>query len=270
MPVQSVNLLGIPYDLNSSFQRGPALAPNTIRKALFGSSLNKGTENGQSIAPDNPHWQDSGDLNISESDDFVAVIEQRVQQSLAQGQRLLTLGGDHSISYPLVKAYAKHFDQLTVVHIDAHSDLYDEFKGNRLSNACPFARIMELDLVDSLHQYGIRTLNQHQLEQAEKFGVQMTQMHQWRAGMLPDISGAVYLSIDVDGIDPAFAPGVSHREPGGLSSREVINFIHHLPGELVGCDLVELNPLNDIDNLTANLCGKLVKELAGKMLASIH
>lgn len=266
--MNAVNLWGINWDGNSSFRKGPALAPDTIRKALFEGSLNRGTESGSSLA-DNPQWGDAGNHNLTEGDDFVQSIEQAAVQLLQQGKRLLTLGGDHSISYPLLRAYHKLYPELTIVHLDAHSDLYHEFKGNKLSNACPFARIMEEELAVDLYQYGIRTLNEHQLQQAARFKVKMIQMQDWSPGQVPHIQGPVYLSLDVDAIDPAFAPGVSHREPGGFSSREVINFIHQLPGQVVGCDLVEFNPLQDIDNLTANLCGKLVKELAGKMLAAL-
>lgn len=264
-----VGLLGIPFDDNSSFERGPAKAPQVIRNTLSGGSLNSGCENGQNLK-DNPLWHDCGDLTLIKDDDFVESISEHTDTLLQQGFRLLTLGGDHSISYPLLRGYARHYPNLTIVHIDAHSDLYDSFKGNRLSNACPFARVMEEGLCSRLVQFGIRTLNAHQVAQAERFGVEMYQMKDWPLPALPKIEGPVYLSLDVDGIDPAFAPGVSHREPGGLSTREVINLIHTMEGKMVGADLVEFNPLKDIDNMTAQLSGKLLKELAGVLLAGLE
>ena len=94
----------------------------------------------------------------------------------------------------------------------------------------------------------------------------MIEMRHWQTGQLPEFDGPVYLSLDVDALDPAFAPGVSHREPGGFSTREVINLIHRLNVPLVGADLVEFNPDKDIDGMTAQVCAKLVKEIAGKML----
>ncbi|NQZ05704.1 MAG: agmatinase [Algicola sp.] len=258
-------LLGIPFDDNSSFERGPAKAPAVIRKVLSSGSLNSGCENGQNLK-DNPAWVDCGDILINPQDDFVQTIESACDKLLADGTRLLTLGGDHSISYPLLKSYAKVYPNLTILHIDAHSDLYDSFKGNRLSNACPFARIMEDKLCVRLVQMGIRTLNQHQVEQAQRFGVQMIEMKDWQPGDMPSLEGPIYLSLDIDGIDPAFAPGVSHREPGGFTSREIINIIHQIKGPLVGADIVEFNPLKDIDNMTAQLAAKLVKEVAGKLI----
>jgi arginase family enzyme len=154
---------------------------------------------------------------------------------------------------------------LTVLHIDAHPDLYDEFEGRRFSHACPFARIMEEGLAHRLVQVGIRTMNGHQREQARRFGVETIDMRAWADGVRPHVTGPLYVSIDLDGLDPAFAPGVSHREPGGLSVREVIGFVQALPHPLAGADIVEFNPSQDPLGLTAPVAAKLVKELVGRM-----
>jgi len=262
-----VALLGVPFDDNSSFERGPALAPSNIRQVLNHGSLNGTTESGVNLR-ESMRWIDAGDMHIAASDNFIVEIEQRCDLLLAENTRLLTLGGDHSISYPILKSYRKFFNEITVLHIDAHSDLYDSFKGNRYSNACPFARVMEDGLCQRLVQVGIRTLNLHQLEQIEKFNVESLEMRHWPLSQPLVFEHPVYLSLDIDGIDPAFAPGVSHREPGGLTSREVINLIHQINMPLVGADIVEFNPNKDIDNMTAQLAAKLVKEVAGKMLLS--
>ena len=261
----NVALLGIPFDDNSSFERGPALAPDKIREVLNHGSLNGATELGVNLR-ESALWLDAGDVNIAAADNFINNIEQRCDELLAQNTRLLSLGGDHSISYPLLKSYRKFFDKLSILHIDAHSDLYDSFKGNRYSNACPFARVMENGLCDRLVQVGIRTLNLHQNEQIKKFNVESLEMRNWPLAQPLVFDHPVYLSLDIDGIDPAFAPGVSHREPGGLTTREVINLIHQINMPLVGADIVEFNPNKDIDNMTSQLAAKLVKEVAGKML----
>jgi agmatinase len=261
----NVALLGIPFDDNSSFERGPALAPNKIREVLNNGSLNGATELGVNLR-ESEFWLDAGDVNITTAENFINNIEQRCDELLAQNTRLLTLGGDHSISYPILKSYRKFFDKLSILHIDAHSDLYDSFKGNRYSNACPFARVMEDGLCDRLVQVGIRTLNLHQNEQIKKFNVESLEMRNWPLAQPLVFDHPVYLSLDIDGIDPAFAPGVSHREPGGLTTREVINLIHQINMPLVGADIVEFNPNKDIDNMTSQLAAKLVKEVAGKML----
>jgi arginase len=261
-----VALLGIPFDDNSSFERGPALAPSKIREVLNNGSLNGSTELGINLR-ESKLWLDAGNVEITSSDNFIENIEQRCDELLAQNTRLVTLGGDHSISYPILKSYRKYFNKLSILHIDAHSDLYDSFKGNRYSNACPFARVMEDGLCDRLVQVGIRTLNLHQTEQIKKFNVESLEMRNWPLSQPLKFDHPVYLSLDIDGIDPAFAPGVSHREPGGLTTREVINLIHQINMPLVGADIVEYNPNKDIDNMTSQLAAKLVKEVAGKMLS---
>ncbi len=262
-----VALLGVPFDENSSFERGPALAPSVIRDVLSHGSLNGSTELGINLR-ESDRWLDAGDINVTVPENFIVAIEQRCDQLLSNNTRLVTLGGDHSISYPVLKSYRKHFDQLTILHIDAHSDLYDSFKGNRYSNACPFARVMEDGLCERLVQVGIRTLNLHQEQQIAKFSVESLEMRHWPLSQPLVFEHPVYLSLDIDGIDPAFAPGVSHREPGGLTTREVINMIHQINTPLVGADVVEFNPNKDIDNMTSQLAAKLVKEIAGKMLLS--
>jgi arginase family enzyme len=149
--------------------------------------------------------------------------------------------------------------------VDAHPDLYQDFEGDLFSHAAPFTRIMEEGLVTRLVQVGIRTLSGHQKAQVDRFQVEVVDMRAWSAGVRPKITGPVYLSIDLDGLDPAFAPGVSHWEPGGLSTREVLALIQGLEGPLVGADVVEFNPVRDPAGITAMVCAKLVKELAGKM-----
>jgi arginase family enzyme len=150
--------------------------------------------------------------------------------------------------------------------IDAHPDLYDAFEGDRYSHACQFARIMEERLARGLWQVGIRTMTGHQREQAARFGVEVIDMRRWARGERPEVRGPVYVSIDLDGIDPAFAPGVSHPEPGGLTVREVLEILRTLDGPFVGADVVELNPRRDTDARTAGVAAKLVKELAARMV----
>jgi arginase family enzyme len=145
--------------------------------------------------------------------------------------------------------------------------LYDEFDGSRVSHACPFARIMEERLAKRLIQVGIRTLNRHQREQAEKFGVEILPMSLLPVYDRVKVRGPVYISFDMDVLDPAFAPGISHREPGGMSVREAIAHLHAIEGTVVGADIVELNPAQDVSGMTAIVAAKILKELMGKMMA---
>jgi arginase len=259
-------ILGIPFDANSSFLRGPAQAPPLIRDAFHSDASNYWSETGVDLGAEDA-YVDSGDLDLSEANAF-GEIETAVEQLIEQNLRPICLGGDHSITYPILRAFSRKYPQLTIVHFDAHPDLYDEFQGSKLSHACPFARIMEGGLASRLIQIGIRTLNAHQREQAARFKVEQYEMENLPARDVLQLQGPVYLSFDVDVLDPAFAPGISHREPGGLTVREAIHFLHAITGQIVGADIVEYNPVRDVDHLTAMVCAKLLKEIAGKIIRS--
>lgn len=258
-------LLGLPNDSNSSYLRGSAKAPEAIRQALHCESSNLSTEDGGDLGNE-VRFVDLGDLQQFDGIPYRCSIEETITAALARGASILSLGGDHAISYPALRAYARHFGPLDVLHLDAHPDLYDELDGNRYSHACPFARALEEGCIRRLIQIGIRTMNTPQRAQAEKYGVEVIDADSW-TGTLPDgILHPLYISVDMDVLDPAFAPGVSHHEPGGLSTRDVLRLIHNLPVRPVGADLVELNPSRDGSGMSAMVAAKIVKELAAAML----
>jgi agmatinase len=260
-----VDLIGLPTDVHSSFMRGPAKAPPLIRAALFSPHGNAASERGLELGAE-IDLNDCGDLPLTETADDDARIRQAVDASLLAGAVPISLGGDHAVTYPILQAIAGRHGPVDILHFDAHPDLYDELDGDRRSHASPFARIMEDGLAVRLLQIGIRTLNKHQREQAARFGVQQVEMRNIdRAHCV--FERPLYISIDMDGFDPAYAPGVSHHEPGGLTPRDVIDFILGLDVPLLGADVVEYNPDRDINGVTAVLAAKLVKELAA--LASL-
>ena len=258
-------LIGVPFDAASSFLRGAAASPPLIRRELASSAGNGVSESLIDLrAPG--MLADAGDVDLDASANPHDRISETVARVVSSGGRPISLGGDHSITFPIVRAVRASWPDLTILQFDAHPDLYDVFEGDRLSHACPFARIMEAALADRLVQVGIRAMNPHQRAQAERFGVEVIDMRAWRAGVRPVVRGPVYVSIDMDGFDPAFAPGVAHREPGGLTARDVLDIIQTLEGPLVGADVVELNPSRDASGLTTPLCAKLVRELASRMI----
>ncbi|HEY9505947.1 MAG TPA: agmatinase [Gemmatimonadales bacterium] len=262
-----VALLGVPYDASSSYERGAAGAPVLIREALWSEAGNTWTETGIDLRDGG--LDDDGDLWFSDREpnsEARARIEQAVHSILDSGRRPLLLGGDHSITYPAVRGLRPHFPRLGILHLDAHPDLYDEFQGDRYSHACPFARIMEEGLADRLVQIGIRTMTGHQREQARRFGAEVLEMRSWREGTPIRFDSPVYVSLDMDVLEPGLAPGVSHREPGGLTVRQVLSVIHALEVPIAGADVVELNPANDPTGLTSIVAAKLVKEIAARML----
>jgi arginase len=258
-------VVGIPLDHNSSFLRGPAQAPPLIREAFHSDAWNKTTETRVNLGVAGI-FEGAGDLaNLGSPDDH-ARIEEAIAAIVSAGKRPVGLGGDHSISYPILRAIGKRTPGLTLVHFDAHPDLYADYEGNPHSHASPFARILEEQLVKRLVQIGIRTLNAHQHEQAEKYGVELYEMAQLPELTKLDLAGPLYVSFDMDVLDPAFAPGVSHWEPGGLTTRQAIDYLHSLPGPIIGADLVEFNPTRDPSGLTATVAAKILKEILGIML----
>ncbi len=258
--MSKIIIQGIQFDEKSSYQRGPKLAPPLIRKALNSGSSNMFTENLVSI--ENSKIEDKGNFEISNYFD----IEKITNEHLDSDAKIFTLGGDHSITFPIVKAYSKKYSKLDILHIDAHCDLYDNYEGDKYSHASPFARIMENELAVKLVQVGIRTLNTYQAEQVKKFNVEIHQMKDLNLSAIPRFENPLYISLDMDGFDPAYAPGVSHHEPGGLTSRQVINLIQNIDAEIVGADIVEYNPKRDFQDMTAFLAAKMMKEILGKML----
>lgn len=260
-----VSLLGIPNDENSSFLRGAAEAPPLIRRELFCDASNMWSETGIDLGAQG-RLADRGDLTFGSGQDPWDAIEQGVARVLATGDSLLSFGGDHAITHPILRAFRGRHPKLAILHIDAHADIYDVYEGNRRSHASPFARIMEEGLADRLVQVGLRTISDHHRDQFKRFGVEVIEAARCNDELQVAFSTPVYISLDLDGLDPSHAPGVSHREPGGLSVRQVLNLIHRIDQPIVGADIVEYNPRCDFMNMTATVAAKLAKEIAGMML----
>ena len=258
-------IIGIRYDENSSFTKGAADAPPQIRAALRSDAWNLTSENGTDLSDDKIFF-DAGDIEPVTGSDMLTLIENSIYTLIGDGLAPISLGGDHSITHPIVRAFARKYKDLSILHFDAHPDIYDSYQGNRNSHASPFARIMEQKLVKRLVQVGVRTFTAHQREQVKRFGVETIEMRDVTEDLQLEFDSPVYISFDVDALDPAFAPGVSHREPGGLSTRQAIDLIQRLKGKVVGADIVEFNPRMDPLHVTGTVCAKLFKEIAAKML----
>jgi agmatinase len=260
-------LPGIPFDANSSFLKGPAGAPPIIRKMDTDGSANRFSETGIEIK-EGTTYHDAGDVVFPsiEPQQAFETIYHAVKAQLVQYSKLVCLGGDHSITYPVIKAYAEKYPALNILQIDAHGDLYEDFDGNPYSHASPFARIMENGLAKSVCQVGLRSLTPHQRQQAAKWGIRQIEMKDWPADFLHTLNGPLYISLDIDALDPAFAPRVSHHEPGGLSVRDILNVIQALDKEIPGAGIVEYNPLRDHHHMTAMVAYKFMKELMAKMI----
>jgi agmatinase len=262
---RAITLLGIPYDASSSFERGAALGPAEIRRCLFRPSSNAWTELGIDLAAPGI-IEDAGDVTCGDPASTRSAIEAAVDTLLERDATPLMLGGDHSVTYPILRAFGKRYGPVNVLHFDAHGDLYDELDGDRYSHACPLARALEDGMVQRLFQIGIRTFNAHQRSQVARFGVEVIEMRDWEGAPALIFDGPLYITLDLDVLEPGLCPGLAHPEPGGLTVREVLQVIHRVQGTIVGADVVELNPRFDDSPRSGMVAVKFVKELAARML----
>lgn len=263
----AIEVCGVPWDEKSSFMRGCRDAPVKIWEAFNCESANRCSESGLSLKePEVVRY--SGALELSSGDAILREIEKAATAIGGSEPLPIFLGGDHAITYPLVKGLQTTYPKLTILHFDAHPDLYDEIHGDRFSHGCPMARIMEEELAVRLVSVGIRTMTPHQRRQADRFGVEIIDMINFSPESPLVFEGPVYLSIDLDVLDPAFVPGTSHHEPGGMTTRELVRAIQNIQGTIIAGDIVEYNPHRDLQQMTSMVAAKLMKELAAKMLES--
>lgn len=243
----SISLLGVPHDENSSFMRGPAEAPSHIRRELRSDAYTICSESSIDLGVQG-RLVDIGDVEFKDNIDAWESIESRVWSATGNGSPLICLGGDHAITHPIMRAVRRRHAKLTILHIDAHADIYHAYQNNLRSHASSFARIMEEGLADRLIQVGLRTITDHHRDQFRRFGVEVIEAARCHDNMRLEFNTPVYISMDIDALDPAYAPAVSHREPGGLSVRQVINLIQSVQHPIVAA--------------------KLVKEIAGMMVVT--
>jgi agmatinase len=270
-----VAILGVPYDSSTSYRSGTRFGPRAIREQ---SLLLWGYNNAQQVAPFRSlKIVDCGDVDVIPPD-IVAThrqIELTADRILREGVRLVTLGGDHSISLPLLRAHARQHGPVALVHFDAHPDTWDsEYPGQKYSHGTPFIRAIEEGLIDTSAylQIGIRgpTNGPQDYTDAIGLGAQMITLDEFRTRSIADVqqqirtvvgSRPVYVTLDIDVVDPAFAPGTGTPEVGGLTSYEILQLVRGLRGaNTVGFDLVEVSPPYDPSQITSILAANLAFE----------
>ncbi|MBO3459760.1 agmatinase [Aetokthonos hydrillicola Thurmond2011] len=259
--------VGLPDEQQSSYRRGCAKGPKRIREAYDGYCYNSTTESGIDLTAavvDLGDWLPQGCWELTQKSYYSGA-----QSLFRAGKIPFFAGGDHAVTIAIGQALDVLDEPIHIVQIDAHPDLYPQLDDNPYSHGCVAARLLEFKHIASITQIGIRTMNSIQNQQAQRFS---DRFHLVLARDLPEqlerlphlTEGApVYLTIDLDGFDPAFAPGVSHPVPGGLTSRQVLNFIQRSQWNLVGMDVVELNPEQDVNDQTAILAARLLHEGMG-------
>ena len=269
-----VAIVGVPYDGGTSYRPGARLGPREIRSQ---SSQIRSYSYFQKVSPfDRLNVADVGDVDAPpvSIDRCYEAVEARIGAIAAAGARPLVVGGDHSISLPVLRALAKKHGPLALVQIDAHIDTWDEYFGGKYFHGTPFRRAIEEGIVDGRRfiQVGIRgpMYGEEDFDFHRAHGITMIDIDQVKDRGIPWVvseigrvaAGPAYMTFDIDGVDPAFAPGTGTPEVGGLTSHEAQRLVRGLGAlSLVGGDIVEVSPLYDgPGQITALLAANLMFE----------
>ncbi|WP_431802998.1 agmatinase [Halobacillus andaensis] len=259
-------IYGMPMDYTVSFRPGSRFGPNRIREASIGLEeyspyLDRHLEE---VA-----YHDAGDLMFpfGNAQKSLDIIEDYAKELFKKGKFPIGLGGEHLVSWPVIRACHEALSNLKIIHIDAHADLREEYEGEVLSHSTPIRKACELLGPENVYSFGIRSGMREEFHYADESG-----MHMYRydvleplKSVLPELAGQnVYVTIDIDVLDPAYAPGTGTAEAGGISSKELLASIHAIADSdinVVGCDLVEVAPAYDPTEQTAIAASKFIREM---------
>ncbi|WAM30650.1 agmatinase [Caldicellulosiruptor naganoensis] len=258
-----VVLAGIPLDFTVSFKPGSRFGPSKIREVSSGLEEYSVYQNKNLF---NKVFCDMGDLELpfGNVDKCIDIIFEFGKKVFQDDKIPIFLGGEHLISFPLIKAAKEMYDELVVLHFDAHADMRDDYMGEKLSHATVMRRAGEVIEFKNLYQFGIRSGSEDEILFAKEnsnifFIYEMEKLFE----VLPKLQNKkIYLSIDIDVVDPAFAPGTGTPEPGGLTSSQFLEIILKMKDlDIIGADIVEVSPYYDISDRTSLLAAKIVREL---------
>lgn len=261
---------GYPFDGTACFRKGTSEAPDAIRKNSYNFEtylLELGIDLSDVSAND---W---GNLELTQDQDKnEKLLEDLVSKIVNDGKFPVGLGGEHSLTPAAVKAAHSKYPNLAVVILDAHLDFRKEYEGNAKSHATVTRRVSEIVGVDNVRSVGIRSVSQTELTEARSIGLKFvesgwTELREYLADVIDDLDGPVYLSLDMDAIDPAFAPGVGTPEPFGMTPYEIVQTINFFADRIVGFDCVEVCPPHDNGNTSA-LAARLTRHLVGAVWQS--
>ncbi|WP_307411863.1 agmatinase [Neobacillus ginsengisoli] len=259
-------LYGMPMDWTVSYRPGSRFGPTRIREVSIGleeysAYLDRELEDVK--------YFDAGDIPLpfGNPQKSLDLIEEFVTKLLDAGKFPLGMGGEHLVSWPVMKAVYKKYPDLAIIHMDAHTDLREQYEGEPLSHSTPIRKIAELIGPKNVYSFGIRSGMKEEFEWAKSVGMHISKfdVHQPLKEILPDLVGRpVYVTIDIDVLDPAHAPGTGTVDCGGITSRELLASIHEIARSgvnVVGGDLVEVAPIYDSSEQTANTASKLIREM---------
>lgn len=257
----SVVFMGIPFDGTASFRPGSRFAPESVRS--YSHHLETYSPYQDQDIEDISVF-DAGDLIIplGNTKNTLSLIETKTTEILSDGKKIFACGGEHLISYPIVKAYVNRYPNLHVIHIDAHTDLREQYRGEKLSHASVIKLVSQKVNPKKIYQYGIRSGEKEEFV----WGRQNTNFFPYSLAKLKNINIAkttpVYLTLDVDVLDPAYLPGTGTPEPGGVTFNELLEALLSLNGfNIVGADIVELAPDYDSSGASTKATSKLIREI---------
>ena len=270
-----VAVVGVPFDIGTSNRPGARFGPRGIRdESVLLRPYNMATR----AAPfDSLRIDDTGDVASSPYDLLAAVeaIEAHFDELLDHGVVTAAMGGDHTVVLPILKAMAERHGPVGLVHVDAHTDVNDTMFGSKIAHGTPFRRAVEAGVLDCdrVVQLGVRGTGYEadDFDWSRRQGFRVVQAEEcWHRSLEPLMDevrdqvggGPVYLSFDIDGLDPAFAPGTGTPEVGGLTVPQALEVIRGCRGlELVGCDVVEVAPIYDTSGTTSLVGANLLYEM---------
>ena len=270
-----VAVVGVPFDIGTSNRPGARFGPRGIRgESVLLRPYNMATR----AAPfDSLRIDDTGDVASSPYDLLAAVeaIEAHFDELLGHGVVTAAMGGDHTVVLPILKAMAERHGPVGLVHIDAHTDVNDTMFGSKITHGTPFRRAVEAGVLDCdrVVQIGVRGTGYEadDFDWSRRQGFRVVQAEEcWHRSLEPLMDevrdqvggGPVYLSFDIDGLDPAFAPGTGTPEIGGLTVPQALEVIRGCRGlNLVGCDVVEVAPIYDTSGTTSLVGANLLYEM---------
>lgn len=259
-------LYGMPMDWTVSFRPGSRFGPARIREVSVGL---------EEYSPyldrelDEVKFFDAGDIPLpfGNAQKSLDEIEKFVKKVLADGKIPVGMGGEHLVSWPVMKAVYEKYNDLVVLHFDAHTDLRTDYEGEPLSHATPIRKIAELIDPSNVYSFGIRSGLKEEFEWARENGMHIAKFEVLEPlkKVLPELAGRnVYVTTDIDVLDPAFAPGTGTVDCGGITSKELLAAIHEIARSevnVVGFDLVEVAPVYDHSEMTVNTASKLLREM---------
>ncbi|MED3561009.1 agmatinase [Bacillus sp. MUM 116] len=259
-------LYGMPMDWTVSYRPGSRFGPTRIREVSIGLEeyspyLDRELEDVK--------YFDAGDIPLpfGNAQKSLDLIEEYVDSLLDAGKFPLGMGGEHLVSWPVMKAVFKKYPDLAIIHFDAHTDLRENYEGEPLSHSTPIRKIAELIGPQNVYSFGIRSGMKEEFEWAKQNGMHIAKFEVLEPlkEVLPKLAGRpVYVTIDIDVLDPAHAPGTGTVDCGGITSKELLASIHEIARSevnVVGGDLVEVAPIYDNSEQTANTASKLIREM---------